>query len=138
MRKWKLIRTKVGFDDDPDFAAEQGTYPDSDIYSYTGPDGNAGAAFYVEFYSTTGAPVTGRGQYDFTVFERAVWGDPALSEWDDIDGLSGEGALGYSRVDIQDLSLESARFGVRVFNIEPPDGADALRIFAIAYVQASF
>lgn len=132
--KWKLIRTKIGMSDDPDYCLEQGVYLDSEIYSYTGPKPNLGAAFYCEFFASDGTPLTSRGSYSFTVFERALWGDPNLEEWHDIDGLSEDDVEGFRRVNITGMSLETVRFGVRVFNVEPPDDAYGIRIYAVAYV----
>lgn len=132
--QWKLIRTKVGFTDDPDFCLAQGTYPDEEIYSYTGPRPNLSAAFYCEFYNAAGTNLASRGTYAFTVFERATWGDPALQQWHDIDGLSGNDVEAFRRVVVENLSLDTVRFGVRLTNITPPDGAVGIRVYAVAYV----
>lgn len=130
---WKLLRTKVGFADDADFVLDQSGYPESAIFSNTGPRLNAEIAFFVEFYQASGAALATRGEYSFTVFERAVYGDPK-TQYRDIDGPSGT-ATGFQRVVVEGFNLEAVLMGVRLYDITPPVGAIGMKLYAAAYQE---
>ena len=131
---WKLIRTKAGFADDPDYVLQQSGYLLTSIFSYTGPRLNSEVAFYVAFITGTALTTTGRGEFAFTIFERAVWGNPKANEHIDIDGPSST-SVGLRRIGIEGFNLEAAVFGVRLYNIVPPSGATGLRVYAAAYTE---